>query len=101
MGRGDAGGDEQLRLPLDVEDVAVTAVHVDDDGRDVEVSRRGPLLRVADRHRELELAECADRAAGRIRDLDPTVEVHVGRPEVADRERIAAEVHGLEAVVHH
>ena len=36
----------------------------------------------------------------RVGDLDAGVEVHVGRAEVADGERVAAEVDRLEAVVH-
>ena len=58
------------------------------------------LLRVADRHRQLELAQRRDGAARGVGDLDAGVEVHVGRAEMADRERVAGEVHGLEAVVH-
>ena len=59
-----------------------------------------PFVGIADRHRQLELAQRADRAPRAVGDLDARVEVHVGRAEVADRERVAAEVDGLEAVVH-
>jgi hypothetical protein len=54
--RRDAGVHVQVRGPLDVEEVAVAAVHVDDDGRDLEVLRRDALLGVTQRHGELELA---------------------------------------------
>src|SRR5437867_3294025 len=37
---------------------------------------------------------------GAVRDLHRRVEVHVGRAEMADGERVAAEVDGVEAVVH-
>ena len=58
--RGDARVDVQLGLALDVEDVAVAGVHVDDHRRDVEVPRGDALLGVADRRRQLELAQRAD-----------------------------------------
>ena len=96
----DARGHVQLGGALDVEEIAVAAVHVDDDGRDLEVLRRRALLRITYGHRELEFAERRDRAASAVGDLRPAVEVHVGRAEVADGERVAAEVDGLEAVVH-
>ena len=58
------------------------------------------LLWIAHRHRELELAERAHGSAGAVRDLDGRIKVHVSRAEVADRKGVAAEVHGIESVVH-
>jgi len=91
----------KLHRALHVEEVSVSGVHVDDHGRDLEMHRRRLLIRVAHRHGELELAQSADGAARAVRDLDRRVEIHVRRPEVADGERIAAEVNGIKAVVHH
>ena len=96
----DAGVEVELDRALYVEEVAVARVHVHHDGRDVEVGGGDLLLRVADRHRQLELAERGHRAARAVRDLHRRVEVHVRRAEVADGERVAAEVDRVEAVVH-
>ena len=90
----------QLDRALDVEEVPVAGVHVDDDRRDLEMDGGHPLVGVAHRHRQLELAQRAHRAARAVGDLDRRVEVHVGGAEVADGERVAAEVDGVEAVVH-
>ena len=56
VGARDAGVHVQLGDALHVEEISVTAVHVDDDGRDLEMGRGDALLRIAGRHRELELA---------------------------------------------
>ena len=96
--RRDPGIDVQLRRALDVEDVAVADVHVDDHRRDVKVLRLVALVGVADRHRELELAQSAHRPARAVGDLDARIEIHVGAAEMADRERVAAEVHRVESV---
>ena len=96
----DARGHVQLGGALDVEEVAIPAVHVDDDGRDLEMLRRSALVRVTHGHRELEFAQRRDRAASAVGDLRPGVQIHVGGAEVSDGERVAAEVDGLEAVVH-
>jgi len=101
MGRGHPAVHVELGGPLDVEDVAVAAIHVDDHRRDVEMPWRDALLRVADGHGQLEFAQGAHRPSSRVGDLDVRIEVHVGGAQVADRERVAAEVDGLEAVVHH
>ena len=63
--------------------------------------RRHPFLRVADGHGQLELAKGADRPPGRIGDLHVRIQVHVGCAQMSDGEGVAAEVHSLEAVVHH
>ena len=68
--RGDAGVDVELDRALHVEEVAVTRVHVDDDGRDLEVERRRFLFRVAHGHGELELTQRAHGATGAVGDLD-------------------------------
>ena len=101
MRAGDARVDVQLGHPLNVEEVAVAAVHIDDDRRDLEMRRWHTLFRVAHRHGQLELAQRRDRAARAVGDLRPGVEVHIGRAEMPDRERVPREVHGLGAVVHH
>ena len=100
MSRRDAGVDVQLDGALDVEEVAVARVHVDHDRRDLEVDGRRFLLRVANGHRQLELAQSTDGAPGAVRDLDRRVQVHVRGAEMPDGERVAAEVDGVEAVVH-
>ena len=100
MRAGDARVDVQLGHPLNVEEVAVAAVHIDDDRRDLEMRRWHTLFRVAHRHGQLELAQRRDRAARAVGDLRPGVEVHIGRAEMPDRERVPREVHGLRAVVH-
>src|ERR1700693_317852 len=97
---GDAGGDVELGGALDVEDVAVAAVHVDDHRWDVEVPGLHPFFRITNGHGQLGLAQPADGPTGGIGDLDTGIEVHIGRAQVADGKRVAAEVHGLEAVVH-
>jgi hypothetical protein len=92
--------DVQLGRARDVEDVAVAGVHVDDHRRDLEMARGDALVRVADGHGQLELAQRADGAPRPVRDLDAGVEVHVSRAQVANGKRVAAEVDRLEAVVH-
>src|SRR5256886_7311014 len=94
------GGDVELGGAMDIEDVAVAAVHVDDHRGEVEMPRGDLFLGFAYGHGQLELAQRAHGAAGGVGDLDARVEVHVGRAEMADREGVAAEVDGLEAVVH-
>src|SRR5712691_13104534 len=98
---GDAGTDVEVDGALDVEQVSITRIHVDDDRRDLQVQRLDSLLGIAHGHRELEFAKGADSAGSAIGYLDRGVDVHVSRAEMADREGIAAEVHGIEAVVHH
>src|SRR2546425_2201397 len=97
---GDAGSNVEVDRALDVEKVSVAGVHVDDYRWNLQVHRRDSLLRVANGHRELELAQSADRAASAVGNLDRRVDVHVRGAEVADCERIAAEVDGVETVVH-
>src|SRR5712692_6290613 len=67
-----------------------------------EVRRRnsGTHVEVDRGHRQLEPAQRADRAASAVSDLDRRVDVHVGGAEMTDGERIAAEIHRVEAVVH-
>ena len=65
------------------------------------MDRRNVLFGVAHRHRQLELAERRDCPARPVRDLDRRVQVHVRGAQMANCERVAAEVHGVEAVVHH
>src|SRR5207244_822269 len=86
VGRRYARRDVELGGPLDVEDVAVPAIHVHDHRWDIEVPRGYTLLRVAHRHGQLELSQRAHGAAGGVGDLDARVEVHVGRAEMADSE---------------
>ena len=97
---GDAGPHVEVDGALDVEQVAVAGVHVDDDGRDLQVNGLDSFLRIAHRHRELELAQRADRATCAVRDLHRRVDVHVRRAQMADGERVPAEIDGVEAVVH-
>ena len=68
--RGDACVDVQLDRALDVEQVSVAGVHVDDDGRDLEVDGRHLLLGVAHCHGQLKLAQRAHRPARAVGDLD-------------------------------
>ena len=96
----DARVEVQLDRALDVEEVPVSRVHVDHHGRDLEVGGRDLLVGVAHRHGQLELAERAHASARAVRDLDRRVEVHVRGAQVADREGVAAEVDGVEAVIH-
>jgi hypothetical protein len=92
--------DVQLGGALHVEDVAVAAIHVHDQRRDLEVPWSDALPRVSHGLRQLELAEGAHGAPSGIGDLRTRVEVHVGGAEVADGEAVATEVDRLEAVVH-
>src|SRR5256885_17022003 len=55
----------------------------------------------SDGHGQLELAQSADRPPGGVGDLHARVQIHIGGAQMADGEGVAAEVHGLEAVVHH
>src|SRR4029077_4456790 len=96
---GDASGDVELGRALDVEDVAVPTVHVDDNRGNIEVAGLHPFFRIADGHRQLELAQSADGPARGISDLNTGIEVHVGRSQVADSNGVAAEVEGFAAVV--
>jgi hypothetical protein len=98
---GNARTHIQVGRSLDVEEVAVAGVHVDDDRGDLEVDRRNVLLGVTDRHRQLELAQGAHRATRAVGDLDRGVQVHVGAADVANGERVAAEIDRVEAVIHH
>ena len=68
MRGGHTGRHQQLGLALDVEDVPVAGVHIDDDGRDVEMARRDALLGVADRRGQLHLrrADTVRRAPSAI-----------------------------------
>ena len=101
--RGDAGRDEQLGLALDVEDVPVAGVHVDR-RRAGSRGAAAAMPFVRDRRRPGSAGTCAARLTVRRAPSaisGPAVQVHVGGAEVADRERVAAEVDGLVAVVHH
>src|SRR5439155_3217868 len=75
--RRHAGIDVKLGGALHVEDVAVAAIHVHDERRNIEVPRRGSLFRIAYRLGELEFAQCAHRAAGGIGNFGAGIKIHV------------------------
>src|SRR4029079_3213002 len=95
-----AGVHVELGGALDVEEVAVAAVHIHDDRRDLQMGGRDALFRIAGGHRELELPQRRDRAARAVGDLGAGVQIHVRRAEVPDGEGVTGEVDRRGAVVH-